>query len=830
MPREFRVVADLRPGRATISWVERTPGSTRPAFRLVRRRFGFPTSATDGLAVFDSDQLFEPPAFAAPWARIDRIVCIAGNATAEDGILLGMLEMFHSGSGGASVTVSTYDAVTQTFDRTTFAEVSRVATAAGPPTPPFMQVQTWTVFEKPGGGAEVERGTVMFLEGAAGGLPNEMHWVPIAGTPGGVSYGERSYEATLFDGRTFSTTVGGAQAPSRQLTIASTTIPEAGVTEWTFTVVDGDLEPGVFYYYRLFGAGGSVLDEPDRGTALATAARGAHDLMYGLLPPVHQVLDVDPTRAANGRDLFRFLAPFGTGVDHFRSLVDGIATRHDLSTARGDFLPHLARMIGWIPDLTVPENTQRQDIRFAPELFAGLGTLRNAPALINRVTGWPCRVKEFVYNVFLTNAPEDVRLWEIWQVTRAGGGGWTVPAPFALTTSMDGAPVTVLVGTTPWLIWHSDRSGRRELWFQRLGLDVEPQRVMDGAPDDGPNLEYNDEAPAAIAEGGDIRLFWTSTRGDSRDIWTRLMESAPDPVRGPADRLTDHPKEDRHPAVVRDGADLWLFWDSDRRGPHDLWHRRRTGVAWSAPERFVKNPPEMDGTHDTFPAAVVSGGNVWLFWCRDVGDRREIWHQVLNSGGAVTPQVSLSTDLASGGRDEAPWPVVVAGRVWLLFHSNRGGPWQIWTRVYDGGWQPPTRLSAEPTADKDPTGYVDGSGDLHVFWTSQRRTRWYRSRTLDFNDADMLAEMRTFNDHAHYVYDTGKGADDWYARDTIGLHPDPDIVDADQIAAEMARATSFLEPFRPAPVRYVWHPEALTLEETLADDTMVHEEWFDDVS
>jgi len=829
VPREFRVSADLRPGRVTIVWVERVPGNARPAFRLVRRRDGFPTSATDGFPIVNSDALFEPLT-AAPWVRIDRVVCIAGNTNAEDGLLLGALEMFHSSAGGARTVVSTYDPSAQTFDRTTFTEVSRVETSAGPPTPPATEVQSWNIFERPGGGAEVDRGAVRFLEAMTGGLPNEMNWIPTAGVQRGVKYGQRYYEVTLFDGRTFKTTVGGASAPSRQLSIEGRWIPEAGVTDWTFTVVDADLEAGVFYYYRVFGAGGSELDEPARGTALPTGERGAHDLMYRLLPPVHQVQDIDPTRVDKGLDLYRFLAPFGAGVDHFRGLVDGVATRHDLSTARADFLPHLARMIGWIPDLTASENTQRQDIRFAPELFAGLGTLPNAPALINRVTGWPCRVKEFVHNVFLTNAPEDVSIWEIWQVTRAAAGGWNVPAPFALTTSMDGAPVAVTVGTTPWLLWHSDRSGRRELWFQRLGTDAEPHRVMEGAPDDGPNLEYNDEAPAAIAEGADLRLFWTSTRGESRDIWTRLLQSAPDPVRGPADRLTDHPKEDRHPAVVRDGADLWLFWDSDRRGPHDLWHQRRSGVAWGAPQRFVKDRPDLDGAHDSFPAAVVFGGDVWLFWCRDMSDRREIWHQVINSGGAVGPQESLSSDLGTGGRDEAPWPVVVAGRVWLLFHSNRGGPWQIWTRVHDGGWQAPARLSAEPTADKDPTGYVDGAGNLHVFWVSQRRTRWYRSRTVDFNDAQMLAEMGTFHDHAHYVYDCGKGPDDWYARDTIGLHPDPDTVDAGRIAAEISRATSFLEPFRPAPVRYVWHPEAVTLQETLADDTLVHEEWFDDVS
>ncbi len=170
------------------------------------------------------------------------------------------------------------------------------------------------------------------------------------------------------------------------------------------------------------------------------------------------------------------------------------------------------------------------------------------------------------------------------------------------------------------------------------------------------------------------------------------------------------------------------------------------------------------------------------------------------------------------------------GAVWLFFHSNRGGPWQIWVQVHDGAnWQAPSRLSPEVTADKEPTGYVDGAGELHVFWTSQRRVPWYRSRTLDLDDASMLDEMGTFNDHVHYVYDTGTNPDDWYARDAVGLLVQPDVGDAGQIAAGVQRAASFLEPFRPAPVRYVWPLDSDVIEETLEDDTLVHEEWDDDV-
>src|SRR5205823_2982133 len=149
-----------------------------------------------------------------------------------------------------------------------------------------------------------------------------------------------------------------------------------------------------------------------------------------------------------------------------------------------------------------------------------------------------------------------------------------------------------------------------------------------------------------------------------------------------------------------------------------------------------------------------------------------------------------------------------------LWHSNHNGPWQIWGRAHDGtGWGNAMRLSPSVHGNKEPAAAIDSTGDMRVVWRSQRRARRYRSRTLDFDDAIMLAEMGTFDDRAHYTYDTGLEPDDWYARGTVGLYLTPDTNDAATIAAVIDRTTSFLEPFRPAPVRYTWPTRDLPDEE-----------------
>jgi hypothetical protein len=114
---------------------------------------------------------------------------------------------------------------------------------------------------------------------------------------------------------------------------------------------------------------------------------------------------------------------------------------------------------------------------------------------------------------------------------------------------------------------------------------------------------------------------------------------------------------------------------------------------------------------------------------------------------------------------------------------------------------------------------------MRVVWRSQRRARRYRSRTLDLTDAQMLAEMGTFEDRGHYTYDTGLEPNDWYSRGTVGLYLTPDTPDATKIAAAIERTTSFIEPFRPAPVRYTWPMGDIAVDETVDVGNLVGEAW-----
>jgi len=249
--------------------------------------------------------------------------------------------------------------------------------------------------------------------------------------------------------------------------------------------------------------------------------------------------------------------------------------------------------------------------------------------------------------------------------------------------------------------------------------------------------------------------------------------------------------------VSRPSGELWLFWQSSRRGRTEIWARVLDSAVWSDPERLSEA-----AFLDEMPAAAVdASGNVWLFWSADLGDRSNLMLRVRRAG-AWDPVQPVTE---GQHRDLSPAAVWRDGAMWLFWHSNRGGPWRLWFSVHDGlAWSEPLALTAGLAPDKEPAAVLDGAGALRLFWRSQRGGDRYKSRTVDAEDAEMTGRLQTYDDRAHYSFDTGLDNEDRYAPDTVGMYLTPDVGDADEIARRTARVERFMEPFRPAPVRFVW--------------------------
>ena len=419
MLSDLQAESDIRGGRINLSWSWSGAGPL-PGFRLLRRRRSYPSVVDDGAPVIDLDDLFA--GVSAPAVRVSRSYYLPISAEVEGALQMAELALHFVDSGVGPDFVDgeakPYRAVVGYLDsagayqRVDLAEVSRV-TRSDLAAAPWDALRRLEIFVTPDGGPEVSAGRIEIRSGHEDGLtPDRFDWIPDSGAAASVA---------------FDSAVAQAATVRRE----ERHEPDRG--DWTHRIVveDDGLASEQIYYYRVFtpdpGASGGFRSEPDwRAAVMATGCHGLSDHLYRLLPSLHQYHD-EPDPAARGQgQLRRFLEVFGAGLDQARSLAEGLQLRHDLHEAHLDVLPSLARWIGWRPDGTLDGTLLRYDLFQAPEIYRTIGTVPNLRAMVNRITGWDCEIKEFAHNVLLSNAPETIRLWEVWQVTH-DGLSWSRP-------------------------------------------------------------------------------------------------------------------------------------------------------------------------------------------------------------------------------------------------------------------------------------------------------------------------------------------------------------------------------------------------------------------
>jgi hypothetical protein len=833
--------ADVRGGRIDVAWLWSGLGE-RPGFRLVRRRRAYPDGPEDGYAVLELGELFR--ASDEPWVRISRIRYLTRGSVTEGGLVEAALAFFHGAAGSGEpeiVELAWHDAAAGGLAVQRIDEVSRLERTLPDPGP-WALVEAVEIFHAPGGGSEASAGVVTVFHGhedPAGA--SRFRWEPAGGV---------AIEAEFDDAEVIQTAPRVSTLTDQQVTrvwqrflrrdgwdvatalqppesAADAALEEDGALtlredfsedtgEWTRSILVSDLSPATeeASYYALFrpdpGDPGRWSTERGwRAHATATARYGFPDRLYGLLPSVHRYYDEPNLEDRDRGQLRRFLQVPGIALDHLRSGAESLRTRHDLAEVRGDLLPALGAWIAWPTDRTAPLPIQRGEIRMAPAVYGSVGTLPNIVALATRITGWKCQVKEFVHNLFLTNAPESVPIRELWSIAHDPVTGFGAPVRVATTPLFDGRPAVVGDGAgRTWLFWHSNRSGRFELWLRVLeGDDGTEPRPLAEPLDDEPAPGYADLSPAAIRRtgpGGDaLWLFWESDREGAWDVWGRVHDGThwATPF-----RVTDHREPDRRPGVALGaGGTLWVFWESGRRGPTEIWGRSHSDGGWSHTARVTESPG-----HDREPAAALDEDDrLWLVWRRDHADHSRLYARVLDDGawGPEAPVEPPSVGEAPW-RDESPALARRGSELWLLWHSDRTGRWELWASVHDGvAWSEPFQITQKADPDKEPAVMLDGD-QLRIVWRSERPTPEYRSRTVDTTDTALLERRGLFEDRIHYTYDTARGDRNWYARDVVGLFlTPPPGTSTEEVEDVLERARTSLEPFSPATVRLVLVPD-----------------------
>ncbi|MFG2966679.1 hypothetical protein ACGFZS_25725 [Streptomyces sp. NPDC048288] len=642
--------------------------------------------------------------------------------------------------------------------------------------------------------------------------------------------------------------------------------PDDGVTiargVGLVSTTDTGLHGEHVYYYALFPFTGDppVYDPDPHNVAAATAITpyGFAERLYGMLPALYRRYDADrpPARSGDGPPLDTdpgqlrgFLDLPGAELDRLYSLGRAALSLADLERVDGGLLPLLAQWIGWRTDHRLPVAAQRNEIRYAPRLYRGTGSVPTLDATVARVSGWPNRTKEFVHNVARSNRPERLNLWS---TQRSPAGDWSTPALASVDFAHDGRPAAVREADGSTLfVYHTRRQHGWDIWSKRYADgEWEPSRPVT----DGPTVDKN---PTAAGQADRLWLFWQTydpaQPPEDRHWRISFAVRTPTPT-GPKwttpALFGDPATERRQPAAVADDSGgVWLFWLERVSGAWQLRYNRHDGTDWqlttpaAIPTAGGRTPRVEDDLCVAFRPDGTAG-RLWLFWTQrepagPAGQSRwSVFYQVkqgLVPGATDWDQVRPLPRTTDDFHDRQPAPLVTPdGTIEVFWSSTRGGGWSIVRAGLTPAthtWDAPEQVVGAPYARRGPLAVPTAGGTLLAYRSNESipyaaeefgathtlDNRYAGTTTVDTRDTAKREARGTFEDFQTYTYDTGSGGrrtdDDRISRDTVGLFLTPDTDDPARIDSVVTRLAGALADFMPVTTRPVFltHPPSGTV-------------------
>jgi phage tail-like protein len=462
---------------------------------------------------------------------------------------------------------------------------------------------------------------------------------------------------------------------------------------------DTGLRGETVYYYSLFldeGAG-YKLDAHNRVAALATTPYGLGGQMFDMLPALYHRYD-----ALQNGSLRNFLDVPGALFDQFQSYARSLLETRNVETVDGRLLPLLAQWIGWKTNFRADFDTQRNDIRHAPELYGTVGVLANLRAIVNRFTNWDSQIKEFFHNVYLTNSPERLTLWSRPLSASSGVASDLVTLEYAY----EGAPAVQVdrLGRS-WLFFHYRRDEDWRLAYKTREVG-QPWSAACLLPRTAGIQKY----PAVVEmDRGDLWLFWSACVADAWSIRSCRLATG----RG------------ANPAQLT----------GDRSGPFTV----------AAGTKLVLSVNGTDAQTVTFPAMaaiqdivnLVNRTLVGVSASVTAGGALQLSSQTAGPGSQLVLDVDASTAAASLGFGAALPAGTTPGRQAVVMRDAGSGVWLLWSaqtangtniraRNFDGTtWGPDIPVTSGP-ADAEPavTAAPGAGAGLWLFFSRRDGTGW----------------------------------------------------------------------------------------------------------
>jgi len=228
--------------------------------------------------------------------------------------------------------------------------------------------------------------------------------------------------------------------------------------------------------------------------------------------------------------------------------------------------------------------------------------------------------------------------------------------------------------------------------------------------------DNSDSAPSiAQATNGHIWVVWDSDRTGNHELFYKVYDGS---SWSEETQLTNDPNLDLYPSITQvSNGDIWVVWDSNRMGNHDIFYTVYNGSSWCDAYPLIS-----DLRYDSHPAIMeASDGDVWVVWESDRNLHDVDLYYTVYNGSSWSNELQLTTDPNTD--DEYPSVMqATGGMIWVVFtkivdETNE----ELYYKVFDGSaWSVDVRLTWNANSDSHPSIAQANDGAIWVVWDSDR--------------------------------------------------------------------------------------------------------------
>jgi hypothetical protein len=279
------------------------------------------------------------------------------------------------------------------------------------------------------------------------------------------------------------------------------------------------------------------------------------------------------------------------------------------------------------------------------------------------------------------------------------------------------APVVVISGTTPVVIFENEIAGNREIYaVKREGAAWSLPRNVSST--DGGSFA----ADAAVGPDGKIYVVWTDNTSGSNALYLASSSDAVNWAGGPL-LINGSPVAGSAPALAVDpGGTLHVVWQNRdiETGKLEVFYTRGSGTTWS----LAENLSSSSSVNSAFPNVVAdAGGIAYVTWEEGLSGGSEVYFTSGRPGNWTVPQsvsgagpsVLPSLDRDALGGLHVAW--------------SRGSPataiqYSEWLTT-GVGWSTPVTVTTHTAGLGDVRLLAGTGGTIYVNWAqASSETNW----------------------------------------------------------------------------------------------------------